>query len=189
MNIPKLFETQRLLNSHIDEKHPAQIKEARLTDKVLALSAELMECANEWRGFKFWSNDRAPRNKCMKCQFTETPHECRIPLLEEFVDCLHLIISIGLDFNVSPDELFVPSSTKVTSSNMFISIQRDVLDLHFYNKQTPTLEDLERRETLCKLTFIRILELGITFGFTVEQIEAAYYSKNKINHARQDNHY
>lgn len=178
MNIPKLFETQRLLDSHINEKHPIKGEEDRLTDKVLALAAELMECANEWRGFKFWSNDRAPRNKCTKCQFTETPHECRNPLLEEFVDCLHFIISIGLDLKVSPEDLFIPIFPETTSSEMFLSIQNDVLTL-----------DLRRNESHYHYAFARIMELGLSFGFTTSEIETAYYSKNKINHARQDNNY
>lgn len=57
MNLTKLFETQKQLDDRIIEKHGLQDMD-RLPYLVLALQVELGECANEWRGFKYWSEDR-----------------------------------------------------------------------------------------------------------------------------------
>lgn len=59
MNLQNLFELQKQLDEHIYEDHPVQDGEDRLAKKILALQVELGELANEWRGFKFWSNNRA----------------------------------------------------------------------------------------------------------------------------------
>ncbi|MBM7607553.1 dimeric dUTPase (all-alpha-NTP-PPase superfamily) [Lysinibacillus composti] len=84
MNLTKLFEIQAGLDYHITKEHPEQNDENRLSKKVLALQVELGECANEWRGFKFWSNDQVARENL---------------LLEEYVDCLHFLLSIGNTLN------------------------------------------------------------------------------------------
>ncbi|OQP08284.1 dUTP diphosphatase, partial [Geobacillus thermoleovorans] len=74
MKLQKLFEAQRELDEHIDKIHPRE--KTRLEEKILALQTELGEIANEWRQFKFWSNDREPRTE---------------RLLEEYVDGLHFV--------------------------------------------------------------------------------------------------
>lgn len=41
-----------------------------------------------------------------------------------------------------------------------------------------------------RTAWILFLNIGMNgFGFTWEQIEAAYFKKNQINHARQENGY
>ena len=62
MNLTKLYEMQKLLDQRIVEQHGLEGQDL-LPQKILALQVELGECANEWRGFKFWSKDRKPRNK------------------------------------------------------------------------------------------------------------------------------
>lgn len=180
MDIKKIFETQEQLDAHIIKNHPVQPGEDRVSKKVLALLTELSECAQEWRQFKFWSNDQAPRNYCMKCRITETPHECKNPLLEEYVDCLHFIISIGIELNINADDLlFPPSAPKDNVQDLFISLHQDIAHI-----------DLSRKKNHhYQYTFIRFMELGMQLGFTLTQIEDAYYAKNQINHERQDNGY
>src|SRR5690606_3790379 len=116
MNLAHLFDIQRELDQHIVEKHGLQ-NEDLLPKKILALQVELGELANEWRGFKFWSENREPRIHDIRCHacggigkfyFSDTDIEpcgyCdgtgiqeKNPLLEEYVDCLHFILSIGLE--------------------------------------------------------------------------------------------
>ncbi|MEG0381369.1 MAG: dUTP diphosphatase [Kurthia sp.] len=183
MNITKIFETQRTLDAHINENHPVQEGEDRFSKKVLALLTELSECENEWRGFKFWSNNQEPRVKtksicgCLMCEHHSIPNN-KNPLLEEYVDCLHFIVSIGIDLNVNHEDLFVPSVTQENAVDIFIS-------LHYEFAQI----DLLRNVTHYIYSFAVFMELGICLGFSNEQIETAYYSKNKINHARQENNY
>lgn len=58
MKLVDLFNQQRILDAEIERKHPRQSGEDRIAKKLLALSVELGECANEWRGFKFWSTNQ-----------------------------------------------------------------------------------------------------------------------------------
>src|SRR5690554_5668076 len=123
MRLKKLFDIQRKLDERIVEKHGLQ-GEDLLDKKILALQVELGELANEWRVFKFWSDDQEPRttSKCRKClgegkgyffgrRWTGNKETCitcggtginenENPLLEEYVDCLHFILSIGLERKV-----------------------------------------------------------------------------------------
>ncbi|MEK5175101.1 dUTP diphosphatase [Heyndrickxia sp. FSL W8-0496] len=55
MNLKPLFEMQRVLRDRI------RYNESDRFDKlILALLVEIGECANEWRGFKFWSKNQSP---------------------------------------------------------------------------------------------------------------------------------
>lgn len=204
MNITKLIEAQKELDAHITEHHPLKDGEDRLANKILALQVELGELANEWRGFKFWSMNDKPRttldceicrgegghyntyddlknrtNKvpCKYCEGTGA-HKGINPLLEEYVDCLHFIISIGLDLGVEQEKLFVAPSSEAVTSELFLSLMNDVLTL-----------DLKRSLSHYQYTFTRITELGLGLGFTPDVIEQAYYSKNEVNHQRQETNY
>lgn len=57
MNLIKLFEMQKVLDDRIVREKRLEGRDT-LPEKILALQVELGECANEWRGFKFWSEDR-----------------------------------------------------------------------------------------------------------------------------------
>src|SRR6185312_3767022 len=92
MNLIKLFETQSKLDARIVEEKSLQGRDM-LPEKILALLVELGELANEWRGFKFWSNKQSPAIR------PSNPIEHGNPMLEEYVDCLHFILSIGLELH------------------------------------------------------------------------------------------
>lgn len=70
MNLTKLFEMQRELDARIVKEKGLEGKDL-LPQKILALQVELGECANEWRGFKFWSNRQTPKlyplEECSYC--------------------------------------------------------------------------------------------------------------------------
>lgn len=200
MNLAKLFETQRILDEHIMDEHPGLKVQENLDWKVLALQVELGECANEWRGFKKWSNDQKPRTKLftwvdafgevIKSLFdprmsNNNPigfngFSVKNPLLEEYVDCLHFILSIGLELNIQDryaDEVNfnIGSRAKRTFPtdefrNTFRKIA--VFDMHWNEQDYMDV-------------FTAFSTLGDSIGFTEEQIEQAYYEKNEINHERQ----
>ncbi|MGQ8924303.1 dUTP diphosphatase, partial [Bacillus halotolerans] len=94
MNLQKMFEMQKALDERIIKEKGLEGQDL-LPNLILALQVELAECANEWRGFKHWSNDREPRI-CLIDKKGQTAKEYyKNPLLEEYVDCLHFILSIG----------------------------------------------------------------------------------------------
>src|SRR5690606_16674705 len=107
MNLEKLFQMQKELDARILAEHPIQEGENRLAKKILALLVELGELANEWRGFKFWSEDQVPRTRVLVNRTTDDigfkyigPEHIKNPLLEEYVDCLHFLLSIGLESEI-----------------------------------------------------------------------------------------
>ena len=190
MNLLKLFEMQAALDTHIEHEHPNVAD--RLEKKILALLVELGELAQNWRGFKFWSNDQEPRvhvkNDCNSCGglgFEEIIEfeceECKgygfteyyNPLLEEYVDCLHFALSIGLDidFNINTDFNIVSYGNTLRAFNeTFLAVSS------FYEGPNRSMYRFLVKE---------LLNLGTHLGFTQEQIEQAYIKKNEVNHQRQ----
>lgn len=81
MNTITLFKMQKALDSHIESQHGLQ-NEDLFERKVLALLVEIGELANETRCFKFWS---------------VKPSSERNVILEEFVDGVHFILSLGIE--------------------------------------------------------------------------------------------
>lgn len=182
MNLQKLFEMQAELDERIIQQHPELRGQNNLDWKLLALQVELGECANEWRGFKKWSNDQEPRTRKYLTNYTEQDSHLGVgaqwvnPLLEEYVDCLHFILSIGLELGLAIEDL---TTHKIGHAN----ITRVFTDLMM---TTGTLIYPEGdKEQNYKILFIRFIQLGELLGFTWEEVEQAYFAKNKTNHERQ----
>lgn len=209
MNLGELFEMQRKLDEHIVREKGLDGQDL-LPKKILALQVELGELANEWRGFKFWSNNQESRTKiytsckddiadiwqcgngsrcgvkfsqqtevCPKCGWdTVISYKTRNPLLEEYVDCLHFILSIGLDIEKENIEVTFP--TYGIKEHEFITERfLDVVEI----STNMRYDDYYRDLLTC------FLELGYMLGFTWEQVVQAYKDKNQVNHARQENGY
>lgn len=143
MNLAKLLETQKQLMERIEENHQAQSGENRFYKRLLALLVEVGECANEWRGFKFWSNDQTPRNVCTLCKnkefvemsddFPVTCWECdgegKNPLLEEYVDGFHFVLEIVivLERKLNLNEIRAYKSNSI--EQQFIKLYREITNL------------------------------------------------------------
>lgn len=203
MNLQNLFELQKQLDEHIEKIHPRQEGEDRLAKKILALQVELAECAQESRCFKYWSHNQEPRLKgykeikckwcngsgddgsgvCPDCKCEGYVYKEYNPLLEEYVDCLHFILSIGNDIigELTDSEIEdILLNAKEDSGNIvdsFIVLNRYSCELKFR----------EKYDYISLLTIF--LSLGLTFGFTRDQVEQGYLAKNKINHERQESGY
>ena len=178
MNLEKLFKMQKELDERILDRFPELRNEDLLDKKILALQVEIGELAQNWRGFKFWSEDREPRNYCMACDIPQVEaHDCHNPLLEEYVDCLHFILSIGLEIEADGEIRINPIRER------FITEQFNQL----FNK----VGDFYRFSNKGNYFWIINLFIGLgeMLGFTWEQIETAYLEKNKINHQRQQENY
>lgn len=177
MNLRKLFEMQRVLDERIVKEKGLEGKDL-LPQKILALQVELGECANEWRGFKFWSKDQQPRYEKKSIAFADPggPFEhVGYPLLEEYIDCLHFILSIALhDENY---KLYYPENYKFENVN------------EAFNNVFNQISRLQYNIENWRYVIDSFLELGNMLGFTWEQIETAYLDKNKVNHQRQDTGY
>lgn len=205
MNLTKLFETQAKLEEHIMQEHPELLEQDNLDWKLLALQVELGECANEWRGFKKWSKNQEarvyvpnPDDLCEECHgegYFDKHKEikdwilckscdgcgCHFynPLLEEYVDSLHFILSIGLELVINPTLDWDDITTDESDiTHQFLEITARILEVD-HRENTESWKEL----------FEEFYLLGKMLGFTWEQVEEAYYAKNKVNHARQENGY
>jgi dimeric dUTPase (all-alpha-NTP-PPase superfamily) len=161
MNFTKLFTLQQNLDDKILQKHNL-FNESLFRRKVLALQVELGEFANETRCFKYWS--------------LKGPSE-RQRILEEYVDCLHFILSIGLEkkhVNINPKIEHSEHSIVDQIFNLYIDIT-DFITSCSMDHYLTLVEDF--------------LSIGESLGFTEKEIEDIYLIKNNINHERQDNSY
>jgi dimeric dUTPase (all-alpha-NTP-PPase superfamily) len=197
MNLTKLFETQKVLHDRIGYSEPD-----RFNKLILALLVELGECANEWRGFKFWSQDQQPRVlvTCENCDgggvcypfigTENSEHEVlcdlcsgegtRNLLLEEYVDGLHFVLELGLEFGQINrykyySDAYIEESVTDQFRTVFFLVSESFLN--------------EYPEEWFNPLFTAFVELGKMLGFTWEQIEQAYFTKNAVNHQRQENGY
>ncbi|MCY8807554.1 dUTP diphosphatase [Bacillus atrophaeus] len=218
MNLQKMFEMQKVLDDRIIEEKGLQGQDL-LPNLILALQVELAECANEWRSFKHWSNNREPRTKiehfCPTCdgtgdenhdinlQYLEEGHaaepysECQDcngsgkigetnPLLEEYVDCLHFILSIGSRLGINDSDTICDIHSEylrtINGSNT-----AKLFSFLFSISYSLIHRNLDK-ETYINL-FTSFFTLGEQLGFTGEQVEAAYMEKNAVNHQRQQEGY
>ncbi|MHC8445397.1 dUTP diphosphatase [Bacillus velezensis] len=227
MNLQKMFEMQKALDDRIIKEKGLEGQDL-LPNLILALQVELAECANEWRGFKHWSNNQKPRTKlsttvgatpenaaffrcendycgkylnkddfkhlldpdyeiCPICNAAYvTAYRDKNPLLEEYVDCLHFILSIGnrLGWNDTDtiDDVVAQhliSEKGFGTAKTFSCLLSIAYGFHFSNVEKRTYISL----------FTTFFELGNKLGFKWEQIEAAYMDKNAVNHQRQQEGY
>lgn len=203
MNLTKLFQTQAALDEHIMQEHPELRGQNNLDWKLLALQVELGECANEWRGFKKWSKDQEPRTKLYTWingigECVESKNDPRMvaenlqlnafriknPLLEEYVDCLHFILSVGIDLQVQHDyTVHFIKDDEESIIDLFAECYAFAGDLYWNNKNGGTIKESQNDY---KVLLIHFNQLGGKLGFTWEQVEEAYFKKNKVNHERQN---
>lgn len=160
------METQKEVRKAIFDRFPELKKRRNLNWLTLSLHTEIGEMANEWRGFKMWSNDRSPR----------------VPeMLEEYVDCLSFILEIGLELNIQSLDISEAIIERLRSGETI-----DIFnELFYYTAQLNISKNVYWYNT----TIECLIALGRNLGLSWEEIEAAYYKKNKINIERQENGY
>ncbi|MBU8908536.1 dUTP diphosphatase [Desertibacillus haloalkaliphilus] len=160
---------QRHLDEHIEQEHPLAPGEDRFAEKVLALQVEMAELANETRCFKYWSNK---------------PSSDQETILEEYVDGVHFLLSIGNDIGVT--ELIIQKDCVMdTMAKTFSKLMANAEIMVTSKEMMPQFIQSD-----WKALFSMYIGLGeVYLGFTWEQIERAYIEKNQVNHERQENGY
>ncbi|WP_141431985.1 dUTP diphosphatase [Bacillus sp. 03113] len=163
MNVEKLFSMQKALDQHIEKKHNLQ-EENLFNRKVLALLVEIGELANETRCFKFWS---------------VKPSSEQSVILEEFVDGVHFILSLGLEKG------FQEITEILASENKHVSITDQFL---YVFEAIQQFSGNPSKDTYITM-FQAYLDLAILLGFSHKDIEDAYMKKNEVNYERQKQGY
>lgn len=128
--------------------------------------------------------------ECEECNGTGVEKVVN-PLLEEYVDCLHFLLDIGLELEFDDRANSLIKEFIYTSDypllDLFMEVNMLTSELYwtfrFYDYEHETIENQYKE------IFEHFIILGRFLGFTWEEIEAAYFEKNKINHDRQDQGY
>lgn len=163
INWPKLFAMQRELDERIMREHG--LSGEYFSERLLALQVEVAELANETRCFKYWS--------------VKPPSE-RSQILEEYVDGIHFILSLGLllEFESFSFGETLSVEKEIGLVEQFLTIYQCISQLQV-DRSKQSFETLAREYVL----------LGLMLGFSDRDIEMAYIEKNEINHARQEQGY
>ncbi|RHW38720.1 dUTPase [Lysinibacillus yapensis] len=163
MNYQKLFKAQAALDAHIIGEKNLEGQDL-FTNKVEALLCEIQETANETRCFKHWSNKGPEMDKA----------------LEETADSFHFVLSLGNDLGIDPEQVAKqPARVYKDLTEQFIALSYAAVCIAMFNER-----QLYYFETIS--LFKGLVNL---LGFTEEQLEEAYYDKNKVNHERQATNY
>ncbi len=162
VNFNHLFSLQRELDNRIVQEHGLEGQNL-FENKLLALKVEVGELANETRCFKYWSK-KAPSPK-------ET-------ILEEYVDGIHFILSLGLELGVTHGKLPVEVDERQTAVHGFHEVYRSI-------ERVAEAKDKDAYFHLME----QYLVLGRLIGLRFDEIDAAYLKKNEVNHNRQEQGY
>lgn len=174
MNFKHLFEEQKKLDKEIMDKHNKNRRDT-FEDRVIAMSVELSECINEVRNFKYWSNK---------------PASSKEVILEEYVDIIHFLLSLGLDIEESYKVInneYEYEHTTTTINENFMNINKNLNDLYSLGTSSLDTSGVKLAMWCTYITlFESVLDLGYKLGFNFKDIEDMYYKKNAINHKRQE---
>ncbi|PAE17396.1 dUTPase [Virgibacillus sp. 7505] len=162
MDYVYLFNKQRELDAYIEDKLESTDRDDLFRKKIVALQVEIGELANETRCFKFWSR--------------KGPSEQSV-ILEEYVDGLHFILSLGLDKGLTYAAGPL-AATEMDQTDAFLELYRSIGA--FYSEPV---------QGMYEKLFHSFLQLGRQLGFTEASILEAYQQKNEVNHTRQDEGY
>ncbi|AUM62865.1 dUTP diphosphatase [Spiroplasma monobiae] len=158
-----LKDKQIILDNYIIETKNIVVNEEIQKKKIIAFLVEVSEFINEYRSFKYWSN--------------KGPSE-RTVILEELIDCLHFIISLGTNIDFD----FSQFNNKIKTADNI-----DQWSINVYRKALIFEEKLDAQ------SYDYLLEefLSITYilDITNDEILEVYNKKNEINFSRQDSGY
>lgn len=161
MELAGLFDMQKQLDTYIEQNNGVERDVFR--EKVLALTVELAELANETRCFKFWSR-KGPSPKAV--------------LIEEYVDSIHFLLSLGILKGMDDLSEWPEGEEEGDLTDLFLSTQRAVLE--FGDRQ-------DRPSYVAIWVLYRVIAEKL--GFTADEMIQAYREKNEENYARQQQGY
>lgn len=195
MNFKKLQAMQAKLDEAILKEKAPMTAEERFNKTLVALSVEIAEVANTVEHFKFWKDNKGKvdskrfvddwdyegkqvigyydfKNGATHQISFEQAH--KLTLIEECSDALHFILSLA---NQCGDSLRVDldlvEGQKHLKDNYYMAIQQDLFSTVSGNRWLMQ----------AFLNYVKSL------GITPQELEQAYYDKNKVNYERLENGY
>lgn len=161
-NFDIIKEMQNELDQKIIIKH-GLTEVQTFNSRILSLMVELGELANETRCFKYWS--------------LKLPSEREV-ILEEYVDGIHFIVSLGNTLEVDLTEDMFKRHNYDDLTKQFLELYLEI------SKLTSNITSKHYKNV-----FNLYINLGYSLGFSLEDVFNAYLKKNKINHKRQASNY
>lgn len=160
-DLKEIYQESKRLDSLFGEQNDLFSDEI-IEKNILELLVEFGELANETRCFKYWSIK---------------PMSDKEVILEEYIDCLFMILCFCNMTNVSMDEAF-PTATQENIVGTFLTLYKDGLNL---KKNLP-------KETVKQL-LVNILYLADLLNFQYEDIKKGVSKKSLIIRKRFKENY
>lgn len=164
--LPSLLKKQQELDDYIMRErfltHDETIKERKL-----AFVVELAELAQEWRGFKYWSDNQEPSDK----------------VLEEYVDVLHFALSLHNYYKGDTGANDVVGMLK--KSGVIENDDTSRVTIEFLNTINWTT-DWDWRNSI---GLLQVVTLSKYINLDADDILKEYDRKYQINIERQNNGY
>lgn len=207
--LPELLKKQAELDDYIMETKDLTHEET-IESRKLAFVVELAECMQEWRGFKYWSDNQEPNTsvevECSRCDGSGLRNPNAIlgvvcddcegegivikslenPLLQEYVDALHFALSLHNHYE--GDLHHVQHNVEVVENHWgkdgYDVVEGIVGVLQMLIANFSSLDFWNEGEGL-----LGILVLGKRLQLTPDDILREYERKYQINIARQENGY
>ena len=205
MNFKKLQAMQAKLDEAILKEKAPMTAEERFNKTLVALSVEIAEVANTVEHFKFWKDNKGKVDEYKFLRYWnlrgteiigyidtkikkhgptgmvsfEQAH--RLTLIEECSDALHFILSLANQIDYKIVEL----GKHFKISKDADSLERKFLFLNYVIGSAEFKHFRTYLEMIIDVFFRYINQLGIT----PQELEQAYYDKNKVNYERLENGY
>lgn len=160
-DLKEIYQESKRLDSLFGEQNDLFSDEI-IEKNILELLVEFGELANETRCFKYWSIK---------------PMSDKEVILEEYIDCLFMILCFCNMTNVSMDEAF-PTATQENIVGTFLTLYKDGLNL---KKNLP-------KETVKQL-LVNILYLADLLNFQYKDIKKGVSKKSLIIRKRFKENY
>lgn len=161
-NLLDIVAKQIMLDKTILQLKNLELNDEMIAKKIVALLVEMGEFINEERSFKYWS---------------VKPASAKNILLEEYIDGIHFIISLGTNINFD----FTTYEYKFLKNELteaYLTCFEKIIDFKKDKTASPYAELLNA-----------FFSIGQILNFSEDDLIAAYYHKNEINFQRQDNNY
>ncbi len=202
MNFKKLQAMQAKLDEAILADKAPMTAEERFNKTLVALSVEIAEVANCAEHFKFWKDNKGKIDYDrfdVDWDYEGTPiigyydykkgaayqisyeQAHRLTLIEECSDALHFILSLANQIGYEIDESLIKSFRYPRN-------QLDTLYVALQNKITNLATGYDKLGSLKSLLSF-YTSYAVELGIEPQELEQAYYDKNKINYERLENGY
>ncbi len=168
MTIDQVRDMQRALDQEIHDKYDLS-HDNTLADRLVALSVEVAEMANEAQFFKYWKTGKVQRAK----------------LVEECVDVLHFIVSIAnhVDARIS----YFPDLGEFEINDYYMGMQDACVMMASTNDNPGLCGDMKNYVDIFMRFYSGFLQkVGVSWQ---DEVLEMYAYKNKVNHERLVNGY